>query len=90
MYALSRSKKEDYPKNVVSSHIDLTSDSSEMAKQLQGIEADYVFFSAYLQRDTELDNWNVNGKKLEELELPPSVLFSPKPRPPSSSSQKNM
>ena len=32
-----------------------------MAEQLNGIEAEYVFFAAYLQKDTEQENWDVNG-----------------------------
>ncbi len=32
-----------------------------MAKQLHGIEAEYVFFAAYLQKDSEQANWDVNG-----------------------------
>ena len=64
MYALSRSKKEDFPPNVVHSHVDLTADVGDMAKALQGVEAEYVFFAAYLQKDTEQGNWDVNGKFL--------------------------
>ena len=32
-----------------------------MAKELKGVSADYVFFAAYLQRDSEEDNTKVNG-----------------------------
>lgn len=32
-----------------------------MAKQLEGVEAEYLFFAAYLQKDTEQENWDVNG-----------------------------
>ncbi len=42
--------------------IDLTSGPQEMAKHLKGVEAEYVFFAAYLQKDTEEENWNVNGR----------------------------
>ena len=38
-----------------------------MAKQLQGIEAEYVFFAAYLQRDSDQENWDVNGDVLENF-----------------------
>lgn len=61
MYALSRSKKDEYPSNVVHSHIDLLNSADQMAKQLEGVEAEYVFFAAYLQKDTERENWQVNG-----------------------------
>ncbi|KAL9026122.1 MAG: hypothetical protein Q9180_007535, partial [Flavoplaca navasiana] len=60
--ALSRSQKESYPPNVKHDFIDLTGDAKSMAKQLQGIQVDYVFFAAYLQKDTEQENWDVNGK----------------------------
>jgi hypothetical protein len=33
-----------------------------MGKDLQGIEAEYIFFAAYRQKDTEQENWQVNGK----------------------------
>lgn len=62
VYALSRSKKIDYPSNVEHRHIDLTSDAKEMAKELEGVEAEYVFFAAYLQQDSEQGSWNVNGE----------------------------
>jgi len=32
-----------------------------MAQELHGVEGEYVFFSAYLQKDTEQENWDVNG-----------------------------
>lgn len=61
IYALSRSKKDEYPPNVVHKHIDLLSSADQMAQDLQGIEAEYIFFAAYLQKDTEQENWQVNG-----------------------------
>jgi hypothetical protein len=61
IYALSRSKKDEYPSHVVHKHIDLLSSSDQMAKDLQGVEAEYIFFAAYLQKDTEQENWEVNG-----------------------------
>ncbi len=33
-----------------------------MAKSLEGVEAEYVFFAAYLQKDSEQANWEVNGR----------------------------
>lgn len=62
VHALSRSQKESYPQNVKHDFIDLTGDAKAMAKQLQGIEVEYVFFAAYLQKDTEQENWDVNGR----------------------------
>lgn len=67
VYALSRSQKQACPSNVKHSHIDLTQSAAEMAKELQGVEAEYVFFAAYLQRDSEQDNWNINGDMLENF-----------------------
>ena len=32
-----------------------------MAEDLTGIEAEVVFFSAYLQKASEEENWEVNG-----------------------------
>jgi hypothetical protein len=42
-------------------HLDLTGKPAEMANELEGIHAEYLFFSAYLQKDTEQENWDVNG-----------------------------
>lgn len=64
VYALSRSKKDEYPSSVQHRHIDLTGDAKAMAKELEGVEADYVFFAAYLQQDSEQGNWDVNGESL--------------------------
>ncbi|KAK4234203.1 hypothetical protein C8A03DRAFT_18850 [Achaetomium macrosporum] len=67
IYALSRSKKDEHPSNVVHSHIDLLSSADQMAKDLQGVEAEYIFFAAYLQKDTEEDNWKANGDMLDNF-----------------------
>ncbi|KAL9103957.1 MAG: hypothetical protein Q9163_001063 [Psora crenata] len=67
VHALSRSQKEEYPSNVKHSHIDLTRDAQGMAKQLQGVEAEYVFFAAYLQKDSDAENWDINGAMLENF-----------------------
>ena len=73
VHALSRSQKEQYPSNVKHDTIDLTQDASGMAKQLRGVEAEYVFFAAYLQKNTDQENYDVNGAMLknflEALEL---------------------
>ena len=61
VHALSRSQKGTYPSNVKHDHVDLTQDAKGMADQLKGIKAEYVFFAAYLQQDTEQGNWDVNG-----------------------------
>lgn len=53
VHALSRSQKEQYPSNVKHDTIDLTGDAKSMAKQLEGVEAEYVFFAAYLKKNSE-------------------------------------
>ncbi|KAK4697383.1 hypothetical protein P7C71_g677, partial [Lecanoromycetidae sp. Uapishka_2] len=67
VHALSRSQKEKYPSNVKHDTIDLTGDAKQMAKQLEGVEAEYVFFAAYLQKDSEQENWDVNGAMLKNF-----------------------
>ncbi|KAK3694203.1 hypothetical protein B0T22DRAFT_451911 [Podospora appendiculata] len=67
VHAVSRSKKDEYPSNVVHHRIDLTSPAEEMAKELKDVKGDYVFFAAYLQKDTEQENWKVNGDMLESF-----------------------
>lgn len=67
VHALSRSQKEEYPSNVKHDFIDLTADAKDMAKQLQGVEAEYVFFAAYLQKANEQENWDVNGDMLQNF-----------------------
>lgn len=46
---------------MVHSHIDLLTSADQMAKELQGVHPEYVFFAAYLQKNTEQENWQVNG-----------------------------
>ncbi|KAI9680842.1 MAG: hypothetical protein M1817_004282 [Caeruleum heppii] len=67
VHALSRSQKEDYPANVKHAHIDLTSNAQELAKQIQGVEAEYLFFAAYLQKETDQENWDANGDMLKNF-----------------------
>lgn len=64
VHALSRSQKEDYPGNVQHNTIDLTADSDGMADILKGVSGEYIFFAAYLQKDSEQENWDVNGQLL--------------------------
>ncbi|KAF1950283.1 NAD dependent epimerase/dehydratase family protein [Byssothecium circinans] len=64
VHALSRSKKENYPSSVVHNHIDLTTSASDMAKDLQNVRGEYIFFAAYLAQDTEQKAWDVNGAML--------------------------
>lgn len=67
IHALSRSKKEDYPENVIHNHIDLTSSADDMASDLKNVRGEYVFFAAYLQKDSEQENWDVNGAMLDNF-----------------------
>ena len=67
IHALSRSQKEQYPPNVKHNSIDLTGDAKSMAKQLAGVEAEYVFFAAYLEKDSDQENWDVNGAMLKSF-----------------------
>ncbi|KAK4125378.1 NAD(P)-binding domain protein [Parathielavia appendiculata] len=67
IYALSRSQKDEHPSQVVHKHIDLLSSADQMAKDLEGIDAEYIFFAAYLQKDTEQENWQVNGDMLHNF-----------------------
>jgi hypothetical protein len=61
VYALSRSRKDVYPENTQHQHIDLGGSVDEIASDLKDIAADYLFFAAYLQKDTEQESWDVNG-----------------------------
>ncbi|KAK5125158.1 hypothetical protein LTR85_000834 [Meristemomyces frigidus] len=67
VYALSRSKKEAYPENVKHQHIDLQASADEMAKELENVQPDYVFFAAYLAKDDEGEATKVNGAMLENF-----------------------
>ena len=62
VHALSRSQKESYPSNVKHDAVDLTGDAQKLAAQLKGVEAEYVFFAAYLQKDDEQAMWDVNSR----------------------------
>lgn len=67
VYALSRSKKEDYPSNVKHTHLDLQGNPEDMANELGHIDAEYVFFTAYLAQDDEDDATRVNGDMLQNF-----------------------
>lgn len=62
IYAMSRSKKDEYPDNVSHSHLDLTGSAQEIAKELKGIEAEYIFFAAYLANSDEAEATRINGE----------------------------
>ncbi|KAI9860194.1 MAG: hypothetical protein M1813_006304 [Trichoglossum hirsutum] len=67
VHALSRKQKEEYPPNVKHERIDLTANKRDLATQLKDVEGEYLFFAAYLQRDTEQENWDANGAILGTL-----------------------
>ena len=67
IHALSRSKKEDYPDNVIHNHIDLQSSPDDMAADLKSVRGEYIFFAAYLAQDKEEDAWEVNGRMLSNF-----------------------
>ncbi|KAF2129745.1 NAD dependent epimerase/dehydratase family protein [Dothidotthia symphoricarpi CBS 119687] len=67
VHALSRSKKEECPDNVIHHHIDLQSSADEMAEDLKNVKGEYVFFAAYLAQDTEQGAWDVNGAMLSNF-----------------------
>lgn len=62
---MSRSKKENFGPRVKHTHLDLTAKAEEMCNDLKSIEAQYVFFAAYLQKDTDEENTRVNGKSIK-------------------------
>ena len=59
---MSRSKREDFGPRVQHVHLDLTRAAEEMAAELKGVEAEYVFFAAYLEQDTDEKATKVNGE----------------------------
>lgn len=61
VHALSRSKKEACASNVVHNFIDLQASAEDMVRSLKDVEGEYVFFAAYLQKESEQENWDVNG-----------------------------
>ncbi|KDN70447.1 putative NAD dependent epimerase/dehydratase [Colletotrichum sublineola] len=61
VYAMSRSNRDKYPPNVKHGFVDLTRPADKIAKDLEGVEAEYVFFAAYVQKDSEKENWDANG-----------------------------
>ena len=67
VYALSRSQKIEWPSNVEHKHLDLQASAKDMAKELEGVKPEYIFFAAYLAQDTEEDATKVNGAMLENF-----------------------
>ncbi|KAK2009297.1 NAD dependent epimerase/dehydratase family protein [Colletotrichum eremochloae] len=67
VYAMSRSNRDKYPPNVKHGFVDLTRPADKIAKDLEGVEAEYVFFAAYVQKDSEKENWDANGDMLQNF-----------------------
>ncbi|KAF2263533.1 hypothetical protein CC78DRAFT_544919 [Lojkania enalia] len=65
VHELSRSKKEDYPFNVLYNHIDLTLSVDQMTNSLKIVQGEYIFFAAHL--DTEKKNYDVNRQILSNF-----------------------
>src|SRR2546423_13657721 len=67
VYTLSRSQKGRNHEAIVHSTLDLQSSAKDMSEQLAGVEADYVFFCAYLAQADEGDAAKVNGAMLQNF-----------------------
>lgn len=67
MYTLSRSNKEDFGPRAKHINLDLTSSAQDMAEDVKGVEADYVFFAAYLEKADEREATRVNGDMLDSF-----------------------
>ncbi|KAJ9264873.1 hypothetical protein DTO212C5_6989 [Paecilomyces variotii] len=69
VHAISRNQKESYPSTIKHNSIDLLAPASEIASQLSsaGVEGEYLFFTAYLQRDDEKEMDRVNGDMLQNF-----------------------
>jgi nucleoside-diphosphate-sugar epimerase len=67
VHALSRSQKEEYPETVIHHSIDLLSSSEDMARGLENVTGSHVFFAAYIQKETEQENRDVNGAILSNF-----------------------
>lgn len=71
---MSRSKKGSLPGNATQAHLDLNTGADQMAKQLAGVEAEYVFFAAYLDAGDADENTRVNGELTPTSVGPPMTL----------------
>lgn len=67
VWALSRSKKGQWPSNVQSKQLDLQASAEDMAKELGDAQPEYIFFTAYLEQDSEEKATQVNGAMLENF-----------------------
>jgi nucleoside-diphosphate-sugar epimerase len=70
VYSMSRRQKPEsqhQTSNIQHSTLDLMSSASDMAKQLKGIEAEYIFFCAYIAKGSEQGNVDANVPMLANL-----------------------
>lgn len=67
VYALSRSQQLQWPSNVKQQQLDLQASAQEQAKELGDIKPEYIFFAAYLAKDSEEEATKVNGAMLENF-----------------------
>ncbi|KAH8424782.1 SDR family oxidoreductase [Aspergillus melleus] len=69
VHALSRSQKEPYPEHVQHDKIDLLATPEDIAEQLkaQNVEAEYLFFAAYLQKGDDEEMDRINGDMLQNF-----------------------
>jgi hypothetical protein len=67
VYALSRSQKLNWPDNIKQQQLDLLASAQDMAKELGDIRPEYIFFTAYLAKDSEEEATKVNGAMLENF-----------------------
>lgn len=63
VHALSRSQKEKYAPSVQHDTVDLMASAQDIAKQLrdQKVDAEYLFFAAYMAKPDEQAASDVNG-----------------------------
>ncbi|PYI36134.1 NAD(P)-binding protein [Aspergillus indologenus CBS 114.80] len=67
IYSLSRSNPGYASPKVQHATLDLQSSAEDMARSLQGVRADYVFFCAYLARDDPTELTRVNAAMLRNF-----------------------
>lgn len=67
IYSLSRSNPGYSSPKVQHATLDLQSSAEEMTKELKGLEADHIFFCAYLARDDPAESTRVNGIMLSNF-----------------------
>lgn len=67
VYALSHSQKLNWPDNVKQQQLDLKASAEDMAKELGNVKPEYIFYTAYLAKDSEEEATEVNGAMLQNF-----------------------